>query len=117
MSDDGKEKPVNDADDNQALAALDVLLDGLPLESPPDALVDRTLRAVEREQDDFAVAEESPATAPRSRWRGHPSWRLVAAALLVAFFVVGVAAVQFGGRLKALFETADAELDTVDSDL
>ena len=36
--------------------------------------------------------------------------------ILVAIAVVCIAiAVQFGGKIKALFETADAEIDTVDS--
>ena len=38
--------------------------------------------------------------------------------ILVAIAVVCIAiAVQFGGKIKALFETADAEIDTVDSGL
>ena len=38
--------------------------------------------------------------------------------ILVAIAVVCIAiAVQFGGKIKALFETADAEIDTVDSNL
>ena len=38
--------------------------------------------------------------------------------ILVAIAVVCIAiAVQFGGKIKALFETADAEVDTVDSNL
>ncbi len=36
--------------------------------------------------------------------------------ILVAIAVVCIAiAVQFGGKIKALFETSDAELDTLDS--
>ncbi len=36
--------------------------------------------------------------------------------ILVAIAVVCIAiAVQFGGKIKALFETADAEIDTVDN--
>ena len=38
--------------------------------------------------------------------------------ILVAIAVVCIAiAVQFGGKIKALFETADGEIDTVDSNL
>jgi len=38
--------------------------------------------------------------------------------ILVAIAVVCIAiAVQFGGEIKALFETADAEIDTVDTNL
>jgi Flp pilus assembly pilin Flp len=38
--------------------------------------------------------------------------------LLVGIAVVCIAiSVQFGGKLKALIETADAELDTVDSNI
>ncbi len=38
--------------------------------------------------------------------------------ILVAIAVVCIAiAVQFGGKIKALFETADSEIDTVDSGL
>ena len=38
--------------------------------------------------------------------------------ILVGIAVVCIAiAVQFGGKIKALFETADSEIDTVDSGL
>ena len=38
--------------------------------------------------------------------------------ILVAIAVVCIAiSVQFGGKIKALFETADGEIDTVDSNL
>ncbi|HCP44462.1 MAG TPA: hypothetical protein DIU15_00270 [Deltaproteobacteria bacterium] len=38
--------------------------------------------------------------------------------ILVAIAVVCIAiAVQFGGKIKDLFNTADAEIDTVDSNL
>ena len=38
--------------------------------------------------------------------------------ILVAIAVVCIAiSVQFGGKIKALFETADSEIDTVDSGL
>ena len=38
--------------------------------------------------------------------------------ILVSIAVVCIAiAVQFGGQIKALFETADAEIDTVDANL
>jgi len=38
--------------------------------------------------------------------------------ILVAIAIVCIAiAVQFGGEIKALFETADAEIDTVDTNL
>ena len=41
----------------------------------------------------------------------------VAAVLLAASLLASALAVQFGGKMKALFETADAEIDTVDSGL
>tara|TARA_R110000824_G_scaffold133277_2_gene295964 strand:- start:887 stop:1069 length:183 start_codon:yes stop_codon:yes gene_type:complete len=38
--------------------------------------------------------------------------------ILVAIAIVCIAiSVQFGGKIKALFETADQEIDTVDSGL
>ena len=38
--------------------------------------------------------------------------------ILVSIAIVCIAiAVQFGGEIKALFETADAEIDTVDTNL
>ena len=38
--------------------------------------------------------------------------------ILVAIAVVCIAiAVQFGGKIKALFETADSEIDTVDQNM
>ena len=38
--------------------------------------------------------------------------------ILVAIAVICIAiSVQFGGKIKALFETADSEIDTVDSNL
>jgi len=38
--------------------------------------------------------------------------------ILVAIAVVCIAiAVQFGGQIKSLFETADAEINTVDTNL
>ena len=38
--------------------------------------------------------------------------------ILVAIAVICIAiSVQFGGKIKALFETADSEIDTVDSGL
>jgi Flp pilus assembly pilin Flp len=38
--------------------------------------------------------------------------------ILVSIAVVCIAiAVQFGGQIKSLFETADAEIDTVDTNL
>jgi len=38
--------------------------------------------------------------------------------ILVAIAVVCIAiSVQFGGKIKALFETADAEIDTVDNNM
>ena len=38
--------------------------------------------------------------------------------ILVAIAVVCIAiAVQFGGKIKALFETADGEIDTVDQNM
>ncbi len=38
--------------------------------------------------------------------------------ILVAIAVICIAiSVQFGGKIKGLFETADAEIDTVDSNM
>ena len=38
--------------------------------------------------------------------------------ILVAIAVICIAiSVQFGGKIKSLFETADAEIDTVDTNL
>jgi len=38
--------------------------------------------------------------------------------ILVAIAIVCIAiSVQFGGKIKSLFETADAEIDTVDSEM
>lgn len=38
--------------------------------------------------------------------------------ILVGIAIVCIAiSVQFGGKIKALFETADAEIDTVDSNM
>ena len=38
--------------------------------------------------------------------------------ILVAIAIVCIAiSVQFGGKIKSLFETADSEIDTVDSGL
>ena len=38
--------------------------------------------------------------------------------ILVAIAVVCIAiAIQFGGKIKALFETADAEMELVDSEI
>ncbi len=38
--------------------------------------------------------------------------------ILVAIAIVCIAiSVQFGGKIKSLFETADAEIDTVDSNI
>ena len=38
--------------------------------------------------------------------------------ILVSIAIVCIAiAVQFGGQIKALFETADSEIDTVDANL
>jgi Flp pilus assembly pilin Flp len=38
--------------------------------------------------------------------------------ILVSIAIVCIAiAVQFGGEIKALFETADAEIDTVDANM
>jgi len=38
--------------------------------------------------------------------------------ILVSIAIVCIAiAVQFGGQIKSLFETADAEIDTVDASL
>jgi len=38
--------------------------------------------------------------------------------ILVAIAVICIAiSVQFGGKIKGLFETADSEIDTVDSNM
>ncbi len=109
MSGDETKQPESEA----ALAQLDSLLAAVAQESPPEALVARTLAAVTSESP---VDAESRVTSRLDRSPGR-SWRLVAAVLLGAFLVAGVVAVQFGGKIHALFETADAEMDTVDSDL
>ena len=115
MSDEGKRESVSDAAEEQVLAELDDLLAELPMESPPEALVARTLRAVAQDQGGQTAPEESAERRPPSRGPGLP-WRLLAAVLLVAFLLVS-AVVQYRGTIKALFEAADAEVDTVDTDL
>ena len=98
------------------LQALDTMLSDLPEEDPPAALVARTLEAVTAEQEGAPVATD-PADEVQSSRRPGLSWRLVAAVLLGAFLLASAAAVQLSGKVQALFETADAEMDTVDSDL
>ncbi len=117
MTDDDREDALDKGDDGPVLEELDGLLSQLSGESPPEALVARTLRAVAEDQRDASAGdaavteEEALGDAP-----GFP-WRVVAAALLAAFLITLVATVQFGGKIQALFETADAAIDTVDSDL
>ena len=55
--------------------------------------------------------------APRAmRQRGQGMTEYVI--ILVAIAVICIAiSVQFGGKIKGLFETADAEIDTVDSNM
>ncbi len=117
MSDDGKQEPVHEGDDEQDLEQLDALLAELPLESPPEALVDRTLRAVEDAREEAMLSEQASGGALPARRRSLYPWPLVAAVLLAAFLVASFAAVRFGGKIKALFDTADAEMDSVDTDL
>jgi len=105
------EKSVN-ADQ---LQEVDQALAAWPGESPPGALVDRTLAAVAAEQAAVvsppAVVDPSDTSSSRFRWME------VAAVLLVASLLASAFVVQFGGKVKALFETSDAEIDTVDTGL
>jgi len=117
MTQDSREDAVDEEVDTPVLEELDGLLSELSGEPPPEALVARTLRAVAEDPGDGGIGnaavteEEALGDAP-----GFP-WRLVAAALLAAFLIAGLATGQFAGKIQALFETADAALDTVDSDL
>jgi hypothetical protein len=95
------------------LDELDGLLAAMPLDSPPDALVARTLAAVAADPD-VSTLPSASAEPPGSRRRVF-EWHLVAAMLLVAFMLAAAVMTQFGGKMKALFETSDAEIDTVDS--
>ena len=97
------------------LEEVDRALGEWPGESPPEALVERTLAAVAADQADLTSARavvEQLETRP-SRF----PWMEVAAVLLAASLLASAFAVQFGGKVKALFETADAEMDTVDTGL
>jgi len=111
-----EDEPVNGSPDEPGLDELDGLLSKLPREDPPAELVARTLAAVAAEQDGAGVATD-PADEVQASRRPGLSWRLVAAVLLAGFLLASVVAVGFAGRIQALFETADAALDTVDSDL
>ena len=52
--------------------------------------------------------------AMRQRGQGMTEYVII----LVAIAVICIAiSVQFGGKIKGLFETADAEIDTVDSNM
>ena len=97
------------------LEEVDQALGAWSGESPPDALVARTLAAVAADQPAVtsarAVVEQSDTRPSRFPWME------VAAVLLAASLLASALAVQFGGKMKALFETADAEIDTVDSGL
>ncbi len=98
-----------DPDDPVLLAALrdvDGLLADLSDEAPPETLVKATLDAV-------AAEPARPEPAPRSRRM--PIWTVAA---LIALGGVAVASsLMFGGRVTGLFETADGQLDNVDSNL
>jgi hypothetical protein len=97
------------------LQEVDQVLGAWPGESPPDALVARTLAAVADEQAAVlsppSVVDPSDTSPPRFPWME------VAAVLLVASLLASAFVVQFGGKVKALFETSDTEVDTVDSGL
>tara|TARA_Y100000034_G_C6830089_1_gene374618 strand:- start:827 stop:1036 length:210 start_codon:yes stop_codon:yes gene_type:complete len=60
------------------------------------------------------VMKKSILTTRGQRGQGMTEYVII----LVAIAVVCIAiAVQFGGKIKGLFETADSEIDTVDSGL
>jgi len=69
--------------------------------------------------ENLAVLKASASTALRNlhedeRGQGMTEYVII----LVAIAVVCIAiAVQFGGKIKELFTTADTEVDTVDSNL
>lgn len=69
------------------------------------------------ESDDFWGADEDEPTAPW--WRRRPPLILTgsAAALLLLFVGTSLLLVQSGSKVRGLFETADAEIDTVDANL
>jgi len=98
------------------LREVDALLPGLAVEQPPPELVAATLSAVRPEAwDDQPEPEE---TKPRPRRRGPPRWLSYAAVLALFVGVSGLAVTSmFGGKIKGLFETADAEIDTVDFEM
>jgi len=114
MTDEEMERLATSADTDQ-LHEVHQALSAWPGESPPDALVERTLAAVAADQAAL-TAEGALVEQSGTRSSSFP-WRQVAAVLLAAFFVAVVVAVQFGGKVKALFETSDAEIDTVDTGL
>ncbi len=99
-----------DPEDPVLLAALrdvDTLLADLPDEDPPEAVVAATLQAV--------AAEPLPQPKPAPRRRAFPVF--AAALLLGGVGLAAFATLQFGGRVTGLFETADSEIDSVDSNL
>ena len=90
------------------LRDVDALLPGLAAQEPPPELVARTLRSVE--------PQPAPSPdAPRRQRPRRPSRWLMVAAVLTLLLGTGAAllVVQTGGRIRGLFETADAEIDTI----
>jgi Flp pilus assembly pilin Flp len=69
--------------------------------------------------NNIALVRDAAATALKNihddeRGQGMTEYVII----LVAIAVVCIAiAVQFGGKIKGLFETADGEIDTVDQNL
>lgn len=116
MSDEKSLEPGMGGNQEKALSELDDLLTDLPLEQPPAALVERTLAAVGREQAAPSGQTGDSATDTAGTQRRTP-WRLIAAVLLGAVFLASMAVVEYGAKVRGLFETADSEVDTVESDL
>jgi len=117
MTEDDREDALDEGNDGPVLEELDGLLSQLSGESPPEALVARTLRAVAEDQAGLGAGDDAGEADEVLRHTSGIPWRLVAAVLLAAILIAGVATVQFAGKIQALFETADAAIDTVDSDL
>jgi Ca-activated chloride channel homolog len=100
----------------EALREVDRLMPDLADEEPPPELVARTLDAVaaqERTEAEPPKAEAKPETAKPGRRRGFGAGGAIAAAALLVLAVSVTFAMQTGGKIKGLFETADAEIDTV----
>ena len=57
-----------------------------------------------------------PLTKLHNTERGQVMTEYVIILVAIAVVCIGIA-VTFGGKIKALFETADGEIDTVDSNL